>query len=46
MSNKALQTFDFNDKTMRVIIRDGEPWWVAKDVCDALGLSNSREALK
>lgn len=24
---------------------DGEPWFVAKDVCDALGLGNSRQAL-
>ena len=26
--------------TIRVIERDGDPWWVAKDVCDALGLSD------
>lgn len=31
---------------MRVIERDGDPWWVAKDVCDALGLSNITEALR
>jgi len=22
------------------IIQDNEPWWVAKDVCDVLGLDN------
>ena len=27
--DKALQVFDFNEKTVRVIMRDGEPWWVA-----------------
>ncbi|WP_421572306.1 phage antirepressor KilAC domain-containing protein [Slackia exigua] len=30
---------------LRAINRDGEPWFVAKDVCDALGLGNSRQAL-
>lgn len=24
---------------------DGEPWLVAKDVCDVLGIANSRHAL-
>lgn len=23
--------------TVRAVVRDGEPWFVAKDVCDALG---------
>ena len=43
--DKALQIFGFNDKTVRVIMRDGEPWWIAKDVCDALGLGNVTKAL-
>ena len=43
--DKALQVFDFNENTVRVIMRDGEPWWVAKDVCDALGINNSRKAV-
>lgn len=46
MSNKALQTFDFNDKTVRVIMRDGEPWWVARDVCDVLELVDVTSALR
>ena len=25
-------------------MRDGEPWFVAVDVCDALGIGNSRDA--
>lgn len=28
---------------VRVILRNGEPWWVLRDVTDALGLSNSRK---
>lgn len=46
MSNKALQTFDFNDKTVRVIMRDGKPWWVARDVCDVLELVDVTSALR
>lgn len=30
---------------IRVIERDGEPWFVGKDVADILGYSNSRKAL-
>ena len=43
--DKALQVFDFHENTVRVIMCDGEPWWVAKDVCDALGINNSRKAV-
>lgn len=32
--------------TLRTLSIDGEPWFVAKDVCDALGLSNTTEALR
>ena len=35
----------FEDRTVRMILKDGEPWWVAKDVCDILGHTNSRMAL-
>ena len=36
--------FKFGDSEIRVI-KCGEPWFVAKDVCDALNLTNSRKAL-
>ena len=32
----TLQVFDFEERAVRIIIRDGEPWWVAKDVCNVL----------
>lgn len=32
--------FNFNGHAVRVIIIDGEPWWVAADVCEALEISN------
>lgn len=30
---------------VRIFLEDNEPWFVAKDVCDCLDLSNSRKAL-
>jgi anti-repressor protein len=40
MSN--LQIFTYSDKQVRTILKDGNPWWVLKDVCDILELSNNR----
>lgn len=37
--------FTYNTKQVRVIEKDGEPWFVAKDVCDILEISNSRDAI-
>ncbi|RFT04077.1 hypothetical protein CGL57_09870 [Edwardsiella anguillarum] len=37
--------FKFGDKEIRVLSKNGEPWFVASDVCSALGLSNSRVSL-
>ncbi|MDR0618292.1 MAG: hypothetical protein LBG17_00140 [Bacteroidales bacterium] len=34
-----LFTFDHNHKPIRVEMIDGEPWFVAKDVCDVLGIT-------
>ncbi len=40
-----LQHYVFQDHSVRLHIDEhGEPWWVAKDVCDVLGLGNSRQA--
>jgi len=30
---------------VRVIIKDGKPWYFAKDVCDMIGIKNSRDAV-
>lgn len=32
--------------TIRALNMDGEPWFVAKDICVALGLNNTTEALR
>ena len=44
--NNALQVFNFEQREVRVVMKDGEPWWVAKDVCDVLELSNPTMALE
>lgn len=41
----AINIFKFAQQDVRIITKDGEPWFVAKDVCDALGLENSRKAV-
>ena len=40
-----LQVFAFGDRMVRTIVKDGEPLWIAKDVCEVLGISNSRDAV-
>ena len=43
--NTELQTFTFDDTPLRTLTDEaGDPWFVAKDVCDILGLENSRKA--
>ena len=42
----TLQTFDSPAfGSVRVIEREGQPWFVAKDVCDCLELGNTTKAL-
>lgn len=40
-----LKQFEFAHKNVRVIQKDNEPWFVAKDVCDVLEIKNSRDAV-
>ena len=45
--NDGLMEFENADfGRIRAVSEGGEPWFVAKDVCDALGLSNTTEALR
>ena len=39
-----IQVFDFEDNAVRVVDIDGEPWFVAADVCRVLELSNPSKA--
>jgi len=36
--------FQFNNSQIRTITKDGEPWFVAADVCSVLGIANNRNA--
>ena len=45
-SELQLQLFQKEEfGTIRTVVIDGEPWFVAKDVCDILGVKNSRQAM-
>jgi len=39
-----LETFDFNSMAVRVLEREGQPWFVAADVCRVLELTNAAMA--
>lgn len=39
-----LQVFNYSGNAVRTVQQDGEPWFVLKDVCDVLEISNSRMA--
>lgn len=42
-----LQIFNFQNKgTVRTVIRVGEPWFVAKDVCELLDIKNATDVIK
>ena len=45
MNNKLIP-FAYGDNLVRVIEKDGNPWWVAKDVCEVLGIENTSQALQ
>ena len=36
---------NFEGHQIRMLVKDGEPWWVLKDVCNALGIMNHRDAV-
>ena len=45
--NTEIQQFDFKGTALRTLIDEaGEPWFVAKDVCDILEISNVTMALQ
>jgi len=40
-----IRLHDFKGHDVRVAVEDNEPWFIAKDVCDILGLENVSKAL-
>lgn len=46
-TERSLTVFNFNQKQVRTVVNtDGTPWFVAKDVCDILELTNPTMALE
>lgn len=47
MQTKSVVPFQFRDHQVRTVTdKSGNPWFVAKDVCDILEIVNSRDAVK
>jgi prophage antirepressor-like protein len=43
--NQIDETFNFNDKQIRIIGTGENPWFIAKDICEILGLKDVSNAL-
>lgn len=41
-----LQVFNYEANEVRTVIINGQPWWIAKDICSILGQSNTTVALE
>lgn len=39
------QVFNFNSQQVRTVSKDGEPWFVAKDVAQILGYADTKKAV-
>ena len=40
-----IKTFNFEGNEVRTSFKYGNVWWVAKDVCDVLGIKNNRDVI-
>ncbi len=45
MMNELERIFEYSGVQVRTIVQDGEPWFVAKDVCDVLEIGNTSQSL-
>ena len=43
MKNELM--YSFRDNNVRVVMKDDEPWFVAKDICELLDISKYRDAV-
>jgi len=41
-----LMQFGFEGHQVRIVMRDGKPWWVAADVCDILGIGRPQDSVR
>jgi len=46
VSSTDLKPFVFHDVDIRVLILDGEPWFIASDLCAALTLTDTRRSVE
>ena len=42
---KQLSTFNFENHSIRALVINNEPWFVVKDLCDTLGITNPSKAI-
>lgn len=42
----AIQLFNYEQRSVRTVTLDGKLWFVARDVCNVLGILNSTNAIK
>lgn len=43
---EPMQIFNYNEKQIRTVTIDGEPWFVLKDVCEILSIENHKDVAK
>ena len=41
-----LKIFEYENNAVRTTLKNGEIWWVLKDVCDALGIKKYRDVIE
>lgn len=46
MTKHSVVPFTFESHCIRAINRDGEPWFIAQDVCSVLGIQNVTQAIE
>jgi prophage antirepressor-like protein len=44
--NDQLTPFTYEDQSVRTVLIDDSPWFIAKDVCDILGITRVSDALR
>ena len=46
MQNSELKIFNYENANVRTTVRNGEIWFVLKDVCEVLGITNHRNVIQ
>ncbi|UJA34316.1 phage antirepressor [Bacillus velezensis] len=43
--NQLQKVFNYQDQQVRTVVINGQPWFVAKDICEILGIKNATQAV-